>query len=243
MAGREVSLPAILPFPEPMNNYQRMQEDARRRFLTYDPGAYRGKPGVILNEDGISTAFLGETVTISLKTGEIAFPDRKADFRESLCLYDWLCDGSRFAVPGREFAPVSSLPGVLVRGSGLSMDTRDLAYKIEGDADGFSRTCRRMGGRLALGGDLAFEIPVFADLTMVIKFYLGDDEFPPDCVLLWDRNILQYIRYETVYYLAGCLCARLEKGMAEESGAADPEQLFTGEAVTFAYPAEGLDIN
>ncbi len=213
MAGREVSLPAILPVSVRMNHYQQMKEAARRRFLTYDPGVYREKPGVIRGDNEIFTPFLGQMARISQKTGEITFPTGKADFGAALCLYDWLCDGQPAAVPGGEFCPVSSLPGVWVRGSGLTMDTRGLAAGIEEDPAAFRRACESLGGTGVALGDLGFRIPVFADMSMVVKFYHGDGEFPPSCVLLWDRNILQYIRYETVYYLAGCLLRRLEEEM------------------------------
>lgn len=197
-----------------MDNYAIMMEAARNRFLTYAPGVFWDKTGVTVLEKRLFTPFLGETAEISLKTGHISFGGRSADFGESLCLYDWLCDGAQNAHPAGEFAPVASLPGVLVRGNGLTMDTGFLADRIEAFPEDFCRVCQAMDGKKRDIGDISYEIPLFADLTMVLKFYFGDEEFPPGLTLLWDKNILKYIRYETVYYLAGCVEKRLERGMA-----------------------------
>lgn len=204
-----------------MDNYQRMLENAAVRFLTYDPDVFRGKTGVSFTENFIIADFLGEKAEISLKTGEITVSGHRADFHRCMCLYDWLCDGKGDACAAGEFAPVSSLSGVLVRGNGLSMETGRLAAAIDARADIFCRACRGLGGRSVPLGDIGFEIPLFADLTVIVKFYHGDAEFSPGCILLWDRNILQFIRYETVYYLAGCLLRRLEEKMAEAAAPAD----------------------
>lgn len=198
-----------------MDNYQRMLENAAARFLTCDPVIFRGKTGASCTENCIIADFLGERAEISLKTGEITVSGHRADFYRCMCLYDWLCDGNSDARAAGEFAPVSSLPGVLVRGNGLSMEPRSLAAAIDAQPEAFRRACRRLGGRSVPMGDMGFEIPLFADLSVIVKFYHGDAEFSPACILLWDRNILQYIRYETVYYLAGCLLRRLEEAMAE----------------------------
>lgn len=194
-----------------MDNYAVMQEAARKRFLTYESAIFCNKNGVSLFQNHIAVNFLGENAEISLGTGMITFSGRTANFGESLCLYDWLCDGEAEARPSGEFAPVSSLPGVMVRGNGLTIDTCALAQQATENPAVFEDACTSMGGKRRQMGDISYEIPLFSDLTAVVKFYFPDDEFPASLTLLWDKNILQYIRYETVYYLADCLIHRLEQ--------------------------------
>ncbi len=198
-----------------MDNYAVMQEMARKRFLTYDPAIFCDKIGVSRSENRIFVRFLNETAEISLQTGKISFPERTAGFAEALCLYDWLCDGKQSAKAACEFAPVASLPNVMVRGNGLCIDTTTLAQKVTSFPRAFETACVCLGGTPRQMGDIAYAIPLFADLTAIVKCYFADDEFPASLTLLWDRNILQYIRYETVYYLAGCLLRRLEQAMEE----------------------------
>ncbi len=213
MAGREVSLPAILPFGAYMDNYAVMQEMARKRFLTYDIARYCNKNGISLWEDRLVTPFLGEAAEIFLQTGQVFFSGRPAGFGEAMCLYDWLCDGQQGAAASGDHAPVSSLTGVMVRGNGLTIDTHSFAQWVTENPAAFENACLSMGGKRRQMGDICYEIPLFSDLTALIKFYYADDEFPASLVLLWDKNILQYIRYETVYYLAACLLRRLEQEM------------------------------
>lgn len=193
------------------DNYKIMQENARKRFLTYDASRFGLRAGVRMDENALSFLFLGEETSVSLKTGIITFPTHEAGFSESLTIYDWLCDSKENAAPSGVFAPVSSLPGVLVGGSGLVMSAGALNGKINKNPAIFREYCLKIGGKSVKSGDIGFEIPLFGDLTMVLKFYHGDEDFPASLTLLWDKNILQYIRYETVYYLAGALLSRLRE--------------------------------
>ncbi len=205
MAGRERSLPATLLFM--MNNYDVMRRAAEARFCTYDFDALAQKPGVTATETGLQTRFFGKTVAVDRKTGTVSFPeeDRRGDFGETLTVLDWLCDRKEDATAAMEFCPVSSLPGVLVSGGNLVMNPSALAAKIDKNPEKFQKICQALGGQPVALGDFGFRLLAFPDLPMALKFYHSDEEFPASLTLLWDRNTLQFIRYETVYYMAGCL--------------------------------------
>ena len=194
-----------------MNNYEIMQRSAAARFTSYDPGVLAAKTGVMLEGKHLFTHFLGERVRICTETGEMTLGGEPAGFSASLAVYDWLCDGKPDAVAAGEFAPVTSLPGVHVGGSGLSMCFPTLARAIEQNPEGFRDACSQMGGKAVELGDLGFQIPVFPGLDMQLKFYFADDEFPPTLTFLWDKHILNFVRYETVYYICGVLGDRLLK--------------------------------
>jgi hypothetical protein len=51
-----------------------------------------------------------------------------------------------------------------------------------------------------------------------LQFWRGDDEFPPRLVLLWDKNITQWVHYETLYYIASMLFTRLKKEINPRAG-------------------------
>ncbi len=199
-----------------MNNYDKMQEAARLHFLEYDYDALCRRPGVTAGEGGLSTRFLGQPVFIRRETGCITVDGRKAGFSESLTIYDWLCDAKCGAYAAMDFCKISSLPGVLVSGEGLSMSGNAVAPLIAQNREEFLRLCRSMDGKQTSGADLAVDIWLFPDLPMRLKFYEADEDFPATLALLWDKNILQFIRYETVYYLAGCLLARIRAALQGE---------------------------
>lgn len=195
-----------------MDNYEKMQEAARLRFLQYDFEELLQRPSVKAIPTGLEFLFLGAVCQVSRQTGKVTFPQRK-DSRgtvlESLCVYDWLCDSRKDAKASEEYCPVSSLSRVYVSGNGLQLDGNSLADEIEKNPAAFLKACKALGGRETQGADLAALIPAFPDFSVLLHFYFGDEEFAPRLIFLWDSHILQFLRYETVYYLAGCLINRL----------------------------------
>lgn len=192
-----------------INNYDRMLLAARQRFLEYDSQALGQKPGVTDLGSELITDFLGQRTVIRKEDGQILLDGRIAGFGEGLSVLDWLCDRKPDATASLEFCPIGSLPGVYVGGGNLSMDMPRLAMAIDRKPEKFQTACLEIGGLPEKLGDLGFQLKIFPDLPMCLKFYFGDEEFPPQLTLLWDRNMLRFVRYETVYYIAGCLQARL----------------------------------
>ena len=68
---------------------------------------------------------------------------------------------------------------------------------------------RDAGGRLADGGDLAFDFTPFPRLTLRLIWHAPDEEFPPSATLLLPENIEAYFCTEDVVVLSEGLVARL----------------------------------
>ena len=200
-----------------MNNYDVMLEAARKRFTQYDPAVILQNPGVTFDGQCYFTRFLGEEVRIDADTGVITLEGRKAGVGEALSVYDWLCDRKKYAAAAGDYCPVSSLPGVYVSGSGLFMDGGPMASCADREPERFASACTHMGGRAVKLGDMGYILPVFPDVSMCLKFYFSDEEFPASMSFLWDKNMLQFVRYETVYYIAGCLQQRLKRLLKKPS--------------------------
>lgn len=199
-----------------MDNYTKMLEDAKRRFLTYNREVLLQNPGVRPWHKGVQTTFLGRPVFCDCQTGAIITEEGKeCDFSQVLSVLDYICDRKSCAKASEKYCPIGSLPGVFVGGSGLSMGFEDLAKTIENDPEAFQKACESLGGEETGAGDMGYKVHIFPDLCMELKFYFADEEFAPQLTFLWDSNILQFVRYETVYYIAGCLCRELRFRMGE----------------------------
>ena len=196
-----------------MNNYEIMLRAAQQRFTQYDMAALVKRPGVEEAGAFLKTTFFGSEVRVEKATGAVMVAGEPADFGQTLSILDWLCDRDEKACAAEEFCPVGSLPRVYVGGSGLSISGAGLARKIQERPEVFQSVCARMGAKAVKLGDLGFRLQIFPDLPMCLKFYFGDEEFAPQLTLLWDRNTLQFVRYETVYYIAGCLADFLRRQM------------------------------
>ncbi len=194
------------------NNYAVALELAEKRFCSYDMAVIAAKSGVFETETHIYTTFLGQKVEVEKATGKVTLDGRAGDLFEGLTIFDWLCDSQPDATASYEFCPVTSLPGVLVSGKGLTISGDRLARMIDRDPEAFCRICEEIGGVKIPMGDIGLQLTAHPGLPVQIKFYRSDEEFPASVTLLWDKNILHFLRYETVYYLAKCLLVRLEKG-------------------------------
>ena len=144
----------------------------------------------------------------------ISLPDGSpADFSETLSIFDLLCHQSPVKFCTGRHAPVNSLPGSPKAG-GVPTDfhSRTAAFFDE-HFPAFEEACLVLGGIPVSLGDTAFRFTVFEDLTVILKFYHADEEFPPAMTLLWEENTLQYVYYETVFYIAGCLLGMILEEM------------------------------
>lgn len=177
--------------------------------MEYDVALLGQKPGVVDQGSELATCFLGQQTLIYKEDGQIVLDGRNADFGEGLSVLDWLCDRKPDAAASMEFAPIGSLPGIYVGGGNLSMDMPGLSRAIQENPEGFRTACAQMGAQPQSMGDMGYLLWIFPDLPMCLKFYFGDEDFPPQLTLLWDKNTLRFVRYETAYYIAGCLQKRL----------------------------------
>ncbi|MDO4522028.1 MAG: DUF3786 domain-containing protein [Eubacteriales bacterium] len=206
-----------------MNNYAVQRERAKARFLTYSYEALAEKWK--LADDGVYlyVEFLGERYRIARGTAETERLLREenavepASFEETLAIFDLLChtEGEAPKASGI-FAPVNSLKG---RPRTIGVDekmTGKQAELYDSDWEAFRRACEHIGGEEIKLGDIGYEFTVFRDLKLRIKFYGADEEFPAQIVYLWDENALEYLYYETAFYVMFYLGGKLAKLMEGE---------------------------
>lgn len=195
------------------DNYAIQAEAARLRFLTYDQTAISAEG----DADFLYLTFCGSPYRISRSDGHIFRRSgggwRSADSHgEVLTIFDYLCDADPDRVPSGEFVSMASLGGHVH--TELAASSGPLERSIDRDPDRFRRACLALGGTPSDGsGDLSFDLRLFPDLPVRLRFWHGDEEFPPALDLLWDRNTPAFVRYETTWYAAGVLRTRLREIM------------------------------
>ena len=84
---------------------------------------------------------------------------------------------------------------------------------FEQQPEAFAKALERMGGEKYPLGDVAYYIPVFDDLRLLIQLWFGDEEFPAQLRYLWDENALMYLKYETMFYAIPLVLRRIEEQM------------------------------
>lgn len=188
------------------DNYALSRDRAQEYFLGFDQEKLIARWHLRHDDEYLYVAFLGRGYQVCRKSGKVLRWDGNiAQFEETLSIFDFLChEGEEKKISG-VYAPVNSLKGT-PPSVGVGTDFYGkTAKRFDSDPQGFCSACKALGAQQVEMGDLAFQFPVFADMTAVLKFYFSDEDFPATVTLLWDYNTLDYIFYETVFYAAGAL--------------------------------------
>jgi len=67
----------------------------------------------------------------------------------------------------------------------------------------FARAAEKLGGRKANHGDISYIIPALPRVPLLYVLWLGDDEFPPNGNILFDRHASTYLHTEDYAVLCG----------------------------------------
>ena len=198
------------------DNYAIQAEDARLRFLTYDQEVIISTTSATADDEYLYLPFCGSAYRISRADGHLFRLEGENwlpsdSHGEVLTLFDYLCDAKPGRSPARESVSMSSLGGHVH--TGLASASGPLERAIDADPNAFCRACLALGGREAPGGDVCFDLDLFPDLPVRLRFWHADEDFPAQLDLLWDKNSLQFLRYETTWFAAGHLRRRIARLM------------------------------
>ena len=199
-----------------MDNYRISADRAQQYFLRYDQAAIANAWQLSMDSGTLYADFLGRPYGICRKTGEMTrlWSGERAQFGEVLSLFDLLCHEGSGKYASGKLAPVNSLKGrPVTAGVGTDFHLQTAAF-FEADPEAFRQACENLGGTAVAQGDIGYRFSVFADLPVVLKFYGSDEDFPASVTLLWDENMLSYVYYETVFYIAGFLLGEICREMA-----------------------------
>lgn len=201
------------------NNYETMRNQTRPYFLTFDQEELIRKLDLKHDEDYLYLRFCSRPYRIGRKTGIVEWSEDgfqtavEGDCSESMTIYDILCYSKKDRSLSGEYAPSSSLKGIVYTGmnAGTSMGRNEIAEYFDTHVDRLEQACIALGGIPEGKGDLAYRIPLFDFLPVRFSFWQADEDFSPEVRLLWDTNVLQYMHFETLFYAAGHLLKRMEE--------------------------------
>ena len=188
---------------EPKNNYAVMVERARALFQTHDRGALCARLGLATDADGdILLRFLGGEHRVRPDGTVLAPGGAPAGFNAAMTIYDALARDNAPHLAG-DFVPTAALHRI----HGTHAVHEDLnspaAQRFAGRADALEAALRAMGGRPWGPGDVSAILDVFDFFPVCVRFYDADEEFPASLQFLWDANALEYLYYETLWYVMG----------------------------------------
>ena len=196
-------------------NYDKMREAARQRFLTYDMEKLRRRLELPEDPAGIRVPFLGKPLLVRRADGEVTdAAGEKASFEAAMSVWDLLCRSEETPRLSGKLVPTMELHHIMGANSVHEDLNRRDAAAFSGREAALADACRALGGVPGSRGDVSFRIPVFGDLFPVeLRFWSADEEFPAQLQFFWDANALDFLHYETLWYVSAALTAALRRGI------------------------------
>lgn len=200
----------------PINNYALQVERARALFCAWDQAAMAARLGLELRDAEIPVKFLGEVCRVRRADGAVLAPDgERASFAAAMTIYDALARDNAPRLSG-EFVPTAALHGI----RGTQAVHEDLngpaAARYAGKTAALAAALAAMGGRTWDGpGDVSYILDVFDFFPVCVRFYDADEEFSASLQFLWDSNALDFLCYETLWYVMDELNERLAAAIQE----------------------------
>ena len=206
-----------------ITNYDKTKISMERVFLQYDQEAMIHKFSLKHDSDWLYLTFVNRIYRINRKTGNVQWSDDhfktvfEADHNAAMTIYDVLCYSKDGCHLSHEFVNISSLSSVrtgnLSQNSGFFQHTADF---FNGKITELRHSCMALSGKELKKGDVSFELELFPFLPIAIYFWEADDEFPASLQVLADKNILDYMHYETLMFALTHLFCRLKEEMLNE---------------------------
>ena len=200
------------------SNYDKTLSRMPGEFLKYDQARMSRMFCPENDASYLYLRFLDRRYRVSRTEGTIEWQGEPgwlpAGFLDAMTIYDLLCcakDGAQLL--GR-YCQAEHLPGTIHGANPAKGAFDDFAESCDHAPQKLREACAALGGHDLHTGEISFEIPMFDFLPVIVQFWSSDDEFPPVFKLMWDENVLSFLRFETVCYAARFLVNRLRSHMS-----------------------------
>ena len=218
------------------DNYEKQVYIARDLFLKYDQRNILKKLPLKYDEEYLYLSMLDMELRVSRMTGQVEMPvtagecvgkqrcaaetaeeedlplhEICTDYATVMTVYDVLCYSEKSPVLSGMWCPLNSLQ-VTLSNPDADLFTRKYARAFSGKIHELKEACRRIGGMepaVSAHSDVCWQFDIFPFFPVQFRFWDGDEEFEPKIQLLWDKNSLKFMHFETLYYAMGILMQRL----------------------------------
>ena len=191
---------------------------ARTIFLKYEQENMIDKFQLEHDGEYLYLRLLDRTYRISRTSGEVEVQQQDIftlclDYQVVMTIYDILCySKERPALAGEE-CPLASLQ-VTHSSPSAERFTARYAAAFSGKSRELDQACRELGGErqaVPASADVCYKIWLFPFFPVIFQFWDGDEEFAPKIMLLWDKNSLAFMHFETLYYVMLHFLERLKE--------------------------------
>jgi hypothetical protein len=130
------------------------------------------------------------------------------DLHQALLLY-YLVTADDMLLTGK-WVSFAELPDGRMYNSAFQGYSGDLIAKTFGlNLDTFREVCNLAGGNEAMIGDASFVFQALPRVPLLVTYWLGDEDFPSSCKILFDESACHYLPVDACAVLGGMLAHKL----------------------------------
>ena len=196
------------------SNYETTKRESQKLFLKYNQQRMIDKFHLEHDDDFLYIEFVARRYRIDRHTGIVEWKEdsglwHEAGFEEVLSIFDVLCYSKDDCRLSGNYCGISNVKGANLAAAPGNDMFAPAARSFDHHIDRLTAACEALGGTKEKIGDVSYKIPIFPFLSIQLQFWEGDDEFPPQLKFMWDENILQFMHFETTFYVTGHVIDRL----------------------------------
>lgn len=94
-----------------------------------------------------------------------------------------------------------------------------ITEQFNNDLQEFKNRCKKLGGIQIDMADAAYCFSITPDIPVVVLYWIGDEDFPAEAKILYDRSVAELLSLDILFALAVGVCTRI--GTGGEGGVAD----------------------
>ena len=179
-------------------------------------------PGLIAARSGVSYLTLGPDrgelhVPLWGNVCVLSFPEllgynyrdeQLSDFQQAMLLY-YLVNADGAPLTGK-WVSFADLPGGRVYNAAFQGYSGDVIAKAFGfDLDRFNSACLEAGGKPVDVGNASFVFQALPRIPLMLTYWLGDEDFPSSCKMLFDESASHYLPIDACAILGSMLTRKL----------------------------------
>jgi len=89
--------------------------------------------------------------------------------------------------------------------------TKLISLRFNNNINKFKERCEQLRGIPLNMADAAYSFKITPRIPVAVLYWRGDDDFPPESKILYDRTITEHLASDIIYALAVGICERLGK--------------------------------
>ena len=89
--------------------------------------------------------------------------------------------------------------------------TNVISLRFSNNINEFKERCEQLHGIPLNMADAAYSFKITSRITVAVLYWRGDDDFPAEAKILYDRTIAEHLASDIIYALAVGICERLGK--------------------------------